>query len=117
MREKSGAGGPLLRCHRCKKLGHTADKCRSNEKFPHTGAREVNEFTAVNEVTEIMSCFNCGRNGHVAKNCHDGTVCKQCGMNGHTENNCRVQNRYWTKSGNKGREFVSNPQTTQAKKQ
>ena len=79
MREKSGAVGPLLRCHRCNKLGHTANKCRSNEKFPHTRAREVNE------VTEIMSCFNCGRDSHVAKNCCQGTVCKKFGMKGHRE--------------------------------
>ena len=117
VRKISGAVGPLLRCHRCKKLGRTADKCRSNEKFPHTHAREVNEFTEVTEVTEFMSCFNCGRDGHAAKNCRQGTVCKQCGMEGRTENNCRVQNKYWAMSGNEGREFVSNRRTAHAKKQ
>jgi len=114
VREKSGAVGPLLRCHRCNKLGHTANNCRSNEKFPHTRAREVNELT---EVTEAMSCFNFGCDGHVAKNCRQGMVCKRCGMKGHTEKNCRVQNKYWTKLGNEGREFVSNPRTAHAKKQ
>jgi len=117
VREKSGAVGTLLRCHKCGRLGHTANKCRSIEKIPHTRAREVNEFTEVTEVAEIMSCFNCGRDGHVAKNCRQGTVCNKCGLKGHTENNCKVQNKYWTKSGNEGREFVSNPRTAQAKKQ
>ena len=84
VRKKSGAVGPLLRCHKCSKLGHTANKCRSSEKFPHTRAGEVDEFT---EVTEVMSCFNCGHEGHVAKNCRQGTVCKKCGMTGHTEVN------------------------------
>jgi hypothetical protein len=51
-----------------------------------------------------MSCFNCGREDHVAKNCRQGTVCKKCGMKGHTKNNCRVQNKGWTKSGNECRE-------------
>ena len=73
VREKSGATGSLLRCHKCRKLGHTANKCRSTEKFPHTRAREVNEFT---EVTEVMSCFNCGREGYVAENCRQGSVCR-----------------------------------------
>ena len=34
-----------------------------------------------------MSCSNCGREGHVAKNCRQGAVCEKCGMKGHTENN------------------------------
>jgi hypothetical protein len=94
VREKYGAVGPFLRCHKCNKLGHTANKCRSSEKFPHNRARELNEFTEVTEVTELMSCSACGRDGHVAKNCRQGTVWKKCGMKGHTENNCRIQNKY-----------------------
>ena len=93
VRENSGAVGPLLRCHKCNKLGHTANKCRSSEKFPHTRAWEVNEFTEVTELTEvtkIMSCFNFGHDGHIAKNCCQGMVCKKCGMKGHIVNNCRV---------------------------
>ena len=94
VREKSGPAAPLLRCHKCSKLGHTANKCRNGERFPHARAREVNKFTEVNEfaeVTEVMSCFNCGRDGHVAKNCRQGSACKKSGMKGHTEFNCRVQ--------------------------
>jgi len=45
LREISGTAGPRLRCHKCSTLGHTANNCRSREKFPHTRAREVNEFT------------------------------------------------------------------------
>jgi len=130
--KKSGPAGPLLRCHKCGKLGHTANKCRSSEFFPQTRAREVNEFTEVDEftevteVTQVMSCFRCGREGHIAKNCRQGSVCnncrqgsvcRKCGMKGHTEINCRVQYKGWTKSGNEGREFVSNPRTAQTKKQ
>jgi hypothetical protein len=37
-------------------------------------------------------------------------------MKGHTEINCKVQNKGWTKSGNEGRELVSNPRTAQTKK-
>jgi len=80
----------LLRCHKCGKLGHTANKCRSSEKFPHTRAWKFNEFTQVTVFTEVMICFNCGRDGHFAKNCRQGSVCRKCGMGGHTEINCRV---------------------------
>ena len=97
--KKSGAVGPLLRCHKYSKLGHTANQCRSNEKFPHTRARELNEFT---EVTEIMGCFNCGREGYLAKNCRQGKVCKKCGMNGHPEKNCRVQKKTLDQVGKRG---------------
>jgi len=117
VRENSGAVRRLLRCHKYSKFSHTANKCRSIEKFPHTCAGEVNEFTEVTEVIEIMSCFNCGREGHVAKNCRQGTVCKQCGMKGHIQNTFGVLNTGWTKSEIEGREFVSNPRTTQAKEQ
>jgi len=86
-----------------------ANKCRSSEKFPSTRAREVNEFTEVTDVTQVMSCFKCGREGHVAKHCRQGSVCRKYGMKGHTKIICRVQNKGWTKWGNDGREFVSNP--------
>ena len=120
--EKSGPAGPLLRCHKCSKLGHKLINVGA-EFFPQTRAREVNEFTEVDEftevteVTQVMSCFRCGREGHIAQNCRQGSVCRKCGMKGHTEINCRVQYKGWTKSGNEGREFVSNPRTVQTKKQ
>jgi hypothetical protein len=132
LREKSGAAGSLLKCHKYSKLGHMDNKSRSSEKFPHTsarnvnefhevnefnGANEVNEFTEVTEVTQVMSCFNCGRKGHVAKNCRQESVCRKCRMKGHTEFNCTNQNKSCIKSGNEGQEFVSNPQTAQNKKQ
>jgi hypothetical protein len=94
VREKSGAAVPLLMCHKCSKLGHTANKCRSSEKFSQIRAREVNEFIEVNELTEVtevtqvMCCFICGREGHVAKNCRQRSVCNNCGQ-GSVCNNCR----------------------------
>ena len=75
---------------------------------------EINEST---EVTQVVSCFKCGREGHVAKNCLQVSVCRKCGVKGHTEINCKVQNKGWTKSGNESREFVSNPRIAQVKKQ
>jgi len=44
VREKPGATGSLFR-YKCSKLGRTANKCRSSEKFPHNSAREVNGIT------------------------------------------------------------------------
>ena len=85
VREKSGATGPLLRCHKCNKLGQTANKSRSNDKFPHTRAREVAKYSrdvmncteeGTSFTPEIVSCFNCGREGHIAKNCRQSSVCR-----------------------------------------
>lgn len=36
----SGASGPLLKSHKFSKFGHTANRCRSSERFPHTFAQE-----------------------------------------------------------------------------
>jgi hypothetical protein len=58
VREKSGATGPLLRCHKCNKLGHTANKCRSIDKFPHTRAREGTNYPRefANYSLEVVNC-------------------------------------------------------------
>jgi len=56
-RSPSGATGPPLRCNKCNKLGHTANRRSIPERFPAPNVRAV------------MSCFNCGREGHIAKDC------------------------------------------------
>jgi hypothetical protein len=133
VREISGDTGTLLGCHECSTLGHTSNKSRSSERFPHARAREVRNDSRENKsysrevmncteestslTPEVMSCFNCGREGHVAKNCRQGSDCRKCGMKGHTKISCRAPNKGWTQSGNKGRGCVSNPRTAQDKKQ
>jgi hypothetical protein len=84
------ANGPPLRCNKCNKLGHTANKCFSSSKFP-SAARSVS------------SCFTCGGEGHLAKECPQGRTCRKCGRKGHTANVCRAQSKGWIRSGNEGR--------------
>jgi hypothetical protein len=59
-RSPSGANGPALKCVKCNKLGHTANRCVNQDMFPLPTARS------------IMSCCNCGKEGHIAKDCRRG---------------------------------------------
>jgi len=61
-RSPAAANGPPLRCSRCNKLGHTAGRCMSTDKIPLASVKAVLSFT-------VLSCFNCVREGHVAKDC------------------------------------------------
>jgi len=56
-RSPSTANGPLLRCSRCNRMGHAANRCIDLNKFSLTSVKTV------------LSCFNCGHEGHVAQNC------------------------------------------------
>ena len=51
VKEKSPtpANGPPLRCNRSNKLGHAANRCSIQDRFPDSNAKAIN------------SCFNCGR--------------------------------------------------------
>jgi len=53
--EKSptAANGPHLRCNKCNKLGHTANRCSIQDRFFVPNAKAIN------------SCFDCGCEGHV----------------------------------------------------
>ena len=124
-RSPSAANGPPLRCSKCNKLGHTANKCSSSDRFP------------VANVKAVLSCFNCGREGHVAKDCrrrptYKGSVGRDtdnlCGSVGRDTHNLygsvgrdthklsRVQGKGWIRSGNDGRELSSNPTTARRNK-
>ena len=35
-----------------------------------------------------MKCYNCGENGHTAKNCKKGIICHKCKKTGHISSNC-----------------------------
>lgn len=116
VREKSGATVPLLRCHKCSKLGHTANKCRCSEKIPHTRVREVNVLLRLLmlRVALIVDVMVTSQRIADRDRCVESVALEA----GHTEINCRVQGKGWTKSsGNESRELVCNPRTAQAKKQ
>ncbi|GFG31257.1 hypothetical protein Cfor_03262 [Coptotermes formosanus] len=76
-RNKPEATGPLVRCHKCKKLGHVANTCKSNDKFPHNHAREVIKCSR-----EVRSCTEEGTSStpevdHLTKNCRQGSICRK----------------------------------------
>jgi len=116
-RSSSGANGPPLRCNKCNKFGHTAIRCTNPDRFPVPNART------------IMSCFNCGREGHVAKDCrqrptYKGSVGRDTddkfrsigrdtqyrgGVGRDTNDLSRAQGKGWIRSGNGERELSRNP--------
>jgi hypothetical protein len=125
----SAANGPPLRCNKCNKLGHTANRCLS------TGVPTSN-------VRIVASCFNCGRDGHVVRDCRrrptsnagagrgsgfnasvgrDTEFIGGTGRGTHTDGvgrdtKNRAQGKGWIKSGNGRRELSSNPMTARRHK-
>jgi len=109
IREKSGAGGNTVRCTNYNRLGHMASRCVAKDRLPPANARAV---------MSLMSCFNCGRAGHLARDCRQRSNRESCGPSGraeecrqgttldtrergsYTEAACGVQGRNWTRSGN-----------------
>src|SRR5207302_8546007 len=72
-------------CNLCNQLGHRAENCRT---------RTINQ-----EKKRQGVCFNCGKEGHMRKDCREPqkrTTCTYCGKTGHKIENC------WKKQGRTG---------------
>ena len=105
-RSPSAANGPPLRCNKCKKLGHTASKSSSSDRFP------------VANVKAVLNCFNCSPEGHVANDCRRRPTYKDSvgrdteyrGCVGRdTDKFNRARDKNWIRSGNDGRGVVEQP--------
>lgn len=123
-RSPATANGPPFRCNKCNKLGHTANRCSSSDRFP------------IANVKAVLSCFNCGREGHIAKDCRRRPMYKggvgrdtdkgfesvgrdtqyKGGVSRDTYNSSRAQGKGWNRSGNDGRESSSNQATARRNK-
>jgi hypothetical protein len=47
---------------------------------------------AYEEGTQKMVCFNCKKEGHMARNCTEPKLCKACGQPGHFYKDCTQGN-------------------------
>ena len=95
-RSSSGVNGPTLRCNKCNKLGHTANRRTNPDRFPVPNART------------IMSCFNCSREGHIGKDCRWKPTYRG-GVDKDTDNVNKSPGRGWIRSGNGEQELSRNP--------
>ena len=52
------------------------------------GSVHVAQPVAAKADLKDKTCFNCGKNGHLAENCPEPKKCSHCGKKGHTAKDC-----------------------------
>ena len=115
------AAGHIIKCTISNRIGQTAGKCVNKVRFSPALAR------ADRSVMSLISCYSCGRTGHVSNKCRQRPSNELRGPRGHTDyagqgsranfgrqgtsldsrepgsatsNASSVQMRNWTSSGN-----------------
>ena len=57
-------------------------------KSPPVFERQQKYFNSQRREQNLVECFKCHRNGHIARNCPNFTRCNICGKTGHQSNSC-----------------------------
>nr|DAD37291.1 TPA_asm: hypothetical protein HUJ06_007932 [Nelumbo nucifera] len=65
-------------------------KTRNAHKHSSSGSKQQ-KAEGEQSSTSKLTCYQCGKMGHIKENCRVKIVCKKCGKPSHIKPNCRVK--------------------------